>query len=50
MYWTNYFLRADNTYAQEMLKKVHGWLEDDEVVMADARKMQKVDRVKVCWK
>ncbi len=49
-FWTNYFINPKDEYAKKLLKLLSIWLNDDEVVREDLKKLGKANREKLCCK
>ncbi len=49
-FWTNYFLNCNNLRTKTILKHVESWLRDDSTALNDLKKLDMVDRTKVCCK
>jgi len=47
-FWTNYYLRKDNTLARTMLSCLRAWLDKDGLIRADLNRLKKTDRSKLC--
>lgn len=50
-FWTNYYLaKSDNLYAMTLLRNLDAWLNNDETVVSDLKKLKTVSREKLCCK
>lgn len=47
-FWTNYFLRKGGKAHENVLRCVKSLLKDDTTVKSDLRKLDKIDRTKLC--
>ena len=48
--WVNFQINdsGESPYSSAILKQLRHWLEDDKIIRQDARKVQVVDRHKIC--
>jgi ArsR family transcriptional regulator len=49
-FWTNYFLRKGSKTYESVLVCVKSLLKDDKTILSDVKKLQSVDRSKLCCK
>lgn len=49
-FWTNYFIKPDNMYAQRIVNLLSEWINEDDTIVADLKKAQKASREKLCCK
>ncbi len=47
-FWTNYYVRSDNRLLRPLLLCLKKALRGDGIIKADAKKLKKVDRTKLC--
>jgi len=46
--WTNYFLQPKNAYAKNFTRSLSKWIDSDEIIGQDAKKIKRVNREKLC--
>lgn len=49
-FWTNYFIKCEGPKAKIIMEYLRKWLKDNEATVSDYKKLNKVDRTKICCK